>query len=76
MKPIKRTFEAKQHPKGSAERARLNLSWITSEYLPSIRYGIVEDNGEATCWNYPTKKQCLDKIDELEQRRGAKPQTV
>ena len=44
MKVIRRTFEALKHEKGSDERARLNLSWVTSEYLPGIRYGISEAN--------------------------------
>lgn len=37
---VRRTFEASKHPKGSAERARLNLEWETSEYMPSHRYGV------------------------------------
>lgn len=37
---VKRTFEASQHPKGSPERARLNLSCLTSEYMPSYRYAL------------------------------------
>jgi len=62
MRTIKRTFEALQYPKGSADRERLNLSWVTSEYLPSIKYGIVEDDGTPTCWNYKTKRECEQKI--------------
>jgi hypothetical protein len=31
----RRTFEAERHPKGSAERERLNLHARTSEYSPS-----------------------------------------
>jgi len=61
---IKRTFEAKKYPANSPERARLNLSWVTSEYLPSIRYGILE-NGQPTCWNYTTKKECEEKIAQI-----------
>ncbi len=40
MKPIvlKRTFEAARHPKGSAERERLNRDVRTSEYMPSMRW--------------------------------------
>lgn len=34
----RRTFEAKQHPAGSAERAKLNEDSITSEYMPSYKY--------------------------------------
>jgi hypothetical protein len=35
---LRRTFEAQKHPKGSADRARLNLDPLTSEYMPSHRY--------------------------------------
>jgi hypothetical protein len=38
MDVIRRTFEAAEHPKGSEERARLNLDKRTSEYGPSMRY--------------------------------------
>lgn len=34
----RRTFEAATHPPDSAERARLNLDPLTSEYLTSHRY--------------------------------------
>lgn len=68
MKVIRRTFEALKHEKGSDERARLNLSWVTSEYLPGIRYGIIEDDGTPTCWNYRTKRECEAKILQKEAR--------
>jgi len=35
---LRRTFFANQHPKGSPQRARLNLDTLTSEYMPSYRY--------------------------------------
>lgn len=35
---LRRTFEARQYPKDSPERARLNLEALTSEYMPSYRY--------------------------------------
>lgn len=38
IKVIRRTFEAAKHPKGSEERARLNMNAETSEYMPSMRY--------------------------------------
>jgi len=69
MQTIKRTFEALQHEKGSPERIRLNLSWVTSEYLPSIKYGIIEDDGTETCWNYKTKRECEEKIQQITDRR-------
>lgn len=37
---LRRTFEAAQHPKGSPERDRLNLSAVTSEYYPSKPYAV------------------------------------
>lgn len=44
---IRRTFEARKHPEGSAERARLNLRSETSEYYPSRRYMI--RTGDLSC---------------------------
>ena len=41
----RRTFEAKQWPKGSTERATLNGDPLTSEYFPSMRYIIRQDDG-------------------------------
>ena len=35
---LRRTFAAKQHPIGSAERAAMNSDVLTSEYYPSQRY--------------------------------------
>jgi hypothetical protein len=35
---VARSFEALRHPKGSPERTRLNLSSLTSEYLPEYRF--------------------------------------
>ncbi len=34
----RRTFEAAKHPAGSPERARLNLSALTSEYMTGTPY--------------------------------------
>lgn len=34
----RRMFDAEKHPKHSHERAMLNLSSLTSEYMPSYRY--------------------------------------
>lgn len=49
---VKRTFEALRHPKGSDERDRLNLDWLTSEYMPSYRYGLREDDGSHTPFTF------------------------
>lgn len=57
MKTIRRTFEAAKHPPGSSQRAALNLDWLTSEYMPSYRYGVREDNGDSTPFTYRTKAE-------------------
>ena len=57
MKTVKRTFEAAKHPKGSPERFRLNLDWMTSEYMPSHRYGVREDDGAHLPFTYRTKAE-------------------
>ncbi len=56
----RRTFEAKNHPKGSAERARLNCSPLTSEYMPSYKYTLM-DNGKDTCWQFRTRSEAEGK---------------
>ena len=63
--PMKRTFEAARHPKGSAERARLNLSSLTSEYMPSYKYVLVDENGKATPWTCRSKAEATDKSGDL-----------
>ena len=50
----RRTFEAAKHPKGSAARETLNKSALTSEYMPSYKYVVVNET-EATCFTYRTK---------------------
>jgi len=52
----RRTFEAKQHPKDSDERRRLNCNPITSEYMPSYKYVLCED-GKPTPFTYRTKAE-------------------
>jgi hypothetical protein len=55
----KRTFEAKKHPKDSAERSRLNANVLTSEYMPSYKYCIVDENGKGISTTArPTKQEC------------------
>lgn len=46
MEVKRRTFEAKKHPKGSEERAALNCNALTSEYMTSYRYCLVDDDGK------------------------------
>ena len=43
---VKRTFEALKHPKGSVERAALNLKSETSEYMPSYKYTAIIEHPE------------------------------
>lgn len=52
---VKRTFAAKNFPKGSQERAQLNLSVVTSEYMPSYRYCVVD--GQSFGRAYRTKSE-------------------
>lgn len=44
----RRTFAAKQYRLGSIERARLNLSALTSEYMPSYKFVILQDGKETS----------------------------
>jgi hypothetical protein len=57
MKTVKRTFEARNYPIGHPDRTRLNLDWLTSEYMPSYRYGVREDDGAYTPFIYRTKTE-------------------
>lgn len=43
MEIVKRTFAAIHYPINSVERARLNRSSVTSEYLPSCPYLTMPD---------------------------------
>lgn len=61
----RRTFEAAKHPKGSAERDRLNRSPLTSEYMPSYKYNVVKDETEATCFSYRTRGEAEGRADSL-----------
>lgn len=40
----RRTFEAAKYPKGSKEREELNKSALTSEYMTSYRYALVDND--------------------------------
>lgn len=42
IKIYRRTFEAKKHPAGSDTRAILNESSITSEYMTSYKYSLIQ----------------------------------
>lgn len=67
MKVVRRRFEALKHPVGSDERARLNATWETSEYMPSHKYGILEDDGLRTPHTFRSKAEAE------EFARGRKP---
>jgi hypothetical protein len=45
----KRTFAAREAPKGSAERARLNEDPRTSEYMPSMRWCVIAEHLSQSC---------------------------
>jgi len=53
----KRTFKANLYPTGSENRRVLNLSGITSEYMPSYKYVVCENDGTITPFNYRTKRE-------------------
>ena len=57
----KRTFEALNYPKDSAQRKKLNESAVTSEYMPSYKYVLVTNLGQDTPFTYRTKKEALSK---------------
>lgn len=59
----RRTFGALKHAKGSPERAQLNLSSLTSEYMPSYKYVICEDSGQPTPYAYTTKGEAETMLD-------------
>jgi hypothetical protein len=61
MKVVRRTFEAAKFPKGSPERDALNGDWLTSEYMPSHKYGLLEDDGTKTPFTYRTKAEAIAK---------------
>jgi hypothetical protein len=60
MKAVRRTFEALRHPANSPERARLNGDWRTSEYMPSHRYGLANDDGTRTPHTFRTKTEATE----------------
>ncbi len=63
----RRTFDACEHPKGSEERARLNLRAETSEYMPSYRYTLRTPQG---CTSYRTKREADAALERIEQREN------
>lgn len=64
MQVVKRSFAALKHPKGSDERAALNLDWRTSEYMTSYRYGLTADDGTPTPFSYRTKGEALERAEQ------------
>lgn len=44
IKIVKRTFKALEHPKGSAERNKLNKNIETSQYMKSYKYAVIGPN--------------------------------
>ena len=63
MTIVRRTFEAKKYEYNSAMRRLLNQSWITSEYMPSHKYGLVADDGTRLPYTYRTKAEAQIRID-------------
>ncbi|HKF03316.1 MAG TPA: hypothetical protein VKB49_13440 [Candidatus Sulfotelmatobacter sp.] len=60
----RRTFEARQHRLGSIERARLNLSALTSEYMPRYKFVLLQD-GKVTSFTCTTRADAEAKADSL-----------
>jgi len=60
---IKRTFEAKKHPKGSEERKELNKSATTSEYNPSEKFIVLVDGDRHD--TYKTRKMAEFAVREI-----------
>ena len=56
---LKRTFEAKEYPKGSKERKRLNQWDTTSEYMPSYKWVYVSPEGSR--YQTRTKREAEEK---------------
>lgn len=52
---VRRTFSALKYPEGSEERNALNNDWLTSEYMPSYRYGLRNWDGSHTPFTFRTK---------------------
>jgi len=65
---IKRTFEAKKHPKGSAERKRLNEDNVTSEYMTSYKYAV---KGKNLSSSRRTKQEAIEWAEQLSKGRMA-----
>lgn len=65
MHILRRTFAARSHPPGSAERTRLNSDARTSEYMPSYRYMLVADDGTPLPYSYRTKAEAVDAAGRL-----------
>lgn len=73
----RRTFEALKYPKGSATRAKLNESSLTSEYMPSLRYELLEfipasdtHTAQTIKKQFRTKKQAVEYRDRREEMGG------
>lgn len=51
-----------QYPPGSKKRKELNKSSLTSEYLPSYRYVLCDNQGNTTPALYRSKKEATTKF--------------
>jgi hypothetical protein len=60
VKIAKRTFEASKYEKGSVERSKLNESPVTSEYMRSYKYVLLDDKGQTTSFAYRTKQEAIN----------------
>lgn len=60
---VRRTFEALKHPKDSEERKKLNEDTITSEYMPSYKYAVVEEGSPHGPHTFRTKSEAEAFVD-------------
>lgn len=72
----RRTFEAKRHRLGSIERSRLNLSTLTSEYMPNYKFVLLQD-GQVTPFSFTTQSVAEEKAQEFscQNSRGCHAET-
>lgn len=62
----RRTFGATRYPKGSPERAKLNENALTSEYMPSYRYLVVDRDNPRQTRSFRTKREAIAAADRKE----------
>jgi hypothetical protein len=68
---LARTFGAKHFPKGSLERAKLNEQTLTSEYMTSYRYLVVDrEERNRPVRSFRTRREAASFADALNAKLG------